>query len=138
MLKPINQVLSSLVDQEVGNQFEHDNLSSDGTYPMEEFEVRIMEQEKSSGPWQTRATIPMQSSENALTVRVVTLFVSSTLHILMFHLTLKHCWFFHIVSATLLLHAPYGFQKWFENSLSNHCCPPVVLYILAEQHNTEK
>lgn len=48
---------------------------------MEEFEVRIMEPEKSSGPWQTKATIAMQSSENALTVRVVTLYVSSTCHI---------------------------------------------------------
>lgn len=76
MHKPLNQVLSSLVDQEAGNQFEHDNLSTEGTYPMEEFEVRIMEPEKLSGPWQTRATIPMQSSENALTVRAVTLFVS--------------------------------------------------------------
>ncbi|KAL0382308.1 UNVERIFIED_CONTAM: Cleavage and polyadenylation specificity factor subunit, partial [Sesamum calycinum] len=38
VLKPLNQVLSSLVDQEAGNQFEHDNLSSEGTYPVEEFE----------------------------------------------------------------------------------------------------
>ncbi|KAL8534303.1 hypothetical protein ACS0TY_010351 [Phlomoides rotata] len=76
--KPLNQVLSSLVDQEVGNQFEHDNLSMEGTYPMEDFEVRIMEPEKLSGPWQTRATIPMQSSENALTVRAVTLFNTTT------------------------------------------------------------
>ena len=30
---------------------------------------------KSGGPWQTKATIPMQSSENALTVRMVTLLV---------------------------------------------------------------
>ncbi|XP_057774463.1 cleavage and polyadenylation specificity factor subunit 1 isoform X2 [Salvia miltiorrhiza] len=74
VLKPLNQVLSSLVDQEVGNQFEHDNMNTEGTYPMEEFEVRIMEPEKINGPWQTRATIPMQSSEHAITVRVVTLF----------------------------------------------------------------
>ncbi|XP_042059614.1 cleavage and polyadenylation specificity factor subunit 1-like [Salvia splendens] len=74
VLKPLNQVLSSLVDQEVGNQFEHDNINMEGTYPMEEFEVRIMEPEKINGPWQTRATIPMQTSEDALTVRVVTLF----------------------------------------------------------------
>ncbi|GFY84337.1 cleavage and polyadenylation specificity factor 160 [Actinidia rufa] len=51
VLKPLNQVLSSLVDQEA---------------------------EKSDGPWQTRATIPMQSSENALTVRVVTLYNTTT------------------------------------------------------------
>ncbi|KAK6121924.1 hypothetical protein DH2020_044327 [Rehmannia glutinosa] len=73
VLKPLNQVLSSLIDQEVGNQFEHD-MSMEGTYLVEEFEVRIMEPERSTGPWQTRATIPMQTSENALTVRVVTLF----------------------------------------------------------------
>ncbi|KAL3650446.1 hypothetical protein CASFOL_006849 [Castilleja foliolosa] len=78
VLKPINQVLSSLVDQEAGNQFEHDNFNSDGTYPVEEYEIRVMEPEKSTGPWQTRATIPMQSSENALTARVVTLFNTST------------------------------------------------------------
>ncbi|XP_051121150.1 cleavage and polyadenylation specificity factor subunit 1 isoform X2 [Andrographis paniculata] len=78
VLKPLNQVLSSLVDHEVGNQFEHDNLTSEGTYPVEEFEVRIMEPERSTGPWQTRATIPMQTSENALTVRVVSLFNTTT------------------------------------------------------------
>lgn len=81
MLKPLNLVLSSLIDQESGNQFEHDNLNTEGMYPVEEFEVRIMEPDKLSGPWQTRATIPMQSSEHALTVRVVTLFVSPTSHI---------------------------------------------------------
>lgn len=75
----MNQVLSSLVDQEVGHQVENHNLGSDElhrTYTVEEFEVRILEPEKSGGPWQTKATIPMQSSENALTVRVVTLLVS--------------------------------------------------------------
>lgn len=51
-------------------------MNFEGTYPIEEFEIRIMEPENSGGPWQTRATIPMQSSENALTVRAVTLFVS--------------------------------------------------------------
>lgn len=56
-------------------------MNTEGTYPMEEFEVRIMEPEKVNGPWQTRATIPMQNSEHALTVRVVTLFVSPTSHI---------------------------------------------------------
>uniref|UniRef100_A0A5B6ZUE1 Cleavage and polyadenylation specificity factor 160 kDa subunit n=2 Tax=Davidia involucrata TaxID=16924 RepID=A0A5B6ZUE1_DAVIN len=78
VLKPLNQVLSSLVDQEVGHQIEHDNMSSDGTYTVDEFEVRILEPEKSGGPWQVRGTIPMQSSENALTVRVVTLFNTTT------------------------------------------------------------
>lgn len=77
--KPLNQVLSSLVDQEFSHQVENHNLSPEElhrTYTVDEFEVRIMEPEKSGGPWQTRATIPMQTSENALTVRVVTLFVS--------------------------------------------------------------
>ncbi|KAL1818556.1 hypothetical protein ACET3Z_013425 [Daucus carota] len=78
VVKPLNQVLSSLVDQEAGHQIEHDNFSSDGTYAVEEFEVRILEPEKSGGPWQIRGTIPMQSSENALTVRVVTLFNTTT------------------------------------------------------------
>ncbi|KAK8627890.1 hypothetical protein V6N13_135487 [Hibiscus sabdariffa] len=79
--KPVNQVLSSLVDQEVGHQMDNHNLSSDElhrTYSVDEFEVRIMEPEKSGGPWETKATIPMQSSENALTVRVVTLFNTTT------------------------------------------------------------
>lgn len=79
--KPLNQVLSSLVDQEVGHQVENHNLGSDElhrTYTVEEFEVRILEPEKSGGPWQTKATIPMQSSENALTVRVVTLLNTNT------------------------------------------------------------
>ena len=70
--KPINQVLSSLVDQEVGHQMDNHNLSSDElhrTYTVDEFEVRILEPEKSGGLWETKATIPMQSSENALTVR---------------------------------------------------------------------
>lgn len=77
--KPLNQVLSSMVDQDVG-QVENHNLSADElqqTYSVEEFEIRILEPEKSGGPWQTRATIAMQSSENALTIRVVTLLVSS-------------------------------------------------------------
>ena len=75
--KPVNQVLSSLVDQEVGHQIENHNLSSDEihhTYSVDEFEVRILE--PSNGPWQVKATIPMQTAENALTVRMVSLFVS--------------------------------------------------------------
>ncbi|KAM3736444.1 hypothetical protein ACB098_10G164100 [Castanea mollissima] len=79
--KSLNQVLSSLVDQEVGHQVENHNLGSDElhqTYTLDEFEVRILEPEKSGGPWQTKATIPMQSSENALTVRVVTLLNTTT------------------------------------------------------------
>ncbi|VVB08018.1 unnamed protein product [Arabis nemorensis] len=79
--KPLNQVLSSLVDQEAGQQIDNHNLSSDDlqrTYTVEEFEIRILEPERSGGPWETRATIPMQSSEHALTVRVVTLLNAST------------------------------------------------------------
>lgn len=81
VLKPLNQVLSSLIDQEVGHQIDNHNLSAvdlHRTYTVEEFEVRILEPDRAGGPWQTRATIPMQSSENALTVRVVTLFNTTT------------------------------------------------------------
>jgi len=77
VLKPLSQVIS-LVDQDVNHQNESQNMNSDEQnrfYPIDEFEVRIMEPEKSGGPWQTKATIPMQSSENALTVRMVTLLV---------------------------------------------------------------
>ncbi|KAL4574864.1 hypothetical protein LXL04_021704 [Taraxacum kok-saghyz] len=77
-VKPINQVLSSMVDQESGHQIEHDNLNLDGSYTVEEFEVRILEPESSGGPWQIKGTIRMQSSENALTVRVVTLSNTTT------------------------------------------------------------
>lgn len=75
--KPINQVIA-LVDPDANHLTESQNLNSDEQnrfYSIEEFEVRIMEPEKSGGPWQTKATIPMQSSENALTVRMVTLMV---------------------------------------------------------------
>lgn len=78
--KPLNQILSSLADQESGHQIDHD-LSSDElqrTYTIDEYEIRILEPEKSGGPWQTRATIPMQSSESALTVRMVTLLNTTT------------------------------------------------------------
>ncbi|XP_076889541.1 cleavage and polyadenylation specificity factor subunit 1-like [Bidens hawaiensis] len=76
--KPITQVLSTLVDQESGHQIEHDTSNLDGTYIVEEFEVRILEPESSGGPWQTKGTIHMQTSENALTVRVVTLTNATT------------------------------------------------------------
>ncbi|KAK9143678.1 hypothetical protein Syun_013078 [Stephania yunnanensis] len=81
VVKPLNQVISSIVDPEIGHQIEHDNSTSDEfnkTYTTEEFEVRILEPEKSGGPWQTGATISMQNSENALTVRMVTLHNSMT------------------------------------------------------------
>ncbi|CAN1842644.1 Cleavage and polyadenylation specificity factor subunit 1 [Linum perenne] len=79
--KPLNQVLSSLVDQDGNHQIESQNMTSDElhhTYTVEEYEVRILEPEKSGGPWQTKATIPMHTSENTLTVRMVTLFNTTT------------------------------------------------------------
>ncbi|XP_057528252.1 cleavage and polyadenylation specificity factor subunit 1 [Amaranthus tricolor] len=81
VVKPLNQILSTLVDQEAGHQIDHDNLSADElqrTYTIDAFEVRVLEPEKSGGIWQTKATIPMQSSENALTVRMVTLLNTTT------------------------------------------------------------
>ncbi|XP_073220411.1 cleavage and polyadenylation specificity factor subunit 1 isoform X2 [Cicer arietinum] len=78
--KPLNQVIA-LVDQDANQLTESQNLNNDEQshlYTIEEFEVRIMEPEKSGGPWQLKATIPMQSSENALTVRMVTLMNTSS------------------------------------------------------------
>nr|GEX42450.1 cleavage and polyadenylation specificity factor subunit 1 isoform X1 [Tanacetum cinerariifolium] len=77
--KPLNQVLSTLVDQESAHQIEHDNLNSDGVYTVEEFEVQIMKPESSGGPWKTKGTIRMQTSENALTVQVGYIVKSETL-----------------------------------------------------------
>ncbi|WJX66694.1 hypothetical protein P8452_51226 [Trifolium repens] len=80
VLKPLNQVIA-LVDPDANHLTENQNLNSEEQnrfYSIEEFEVRIMEPEKSGGPWQTKATIPMQSSENALTVRMVTLMNTSS------------------------------------------------------------
>ncbi|GAB2265340.1 hypothetical protein Dimus_000404 [Dionaea muscipula] len=77
VLKTVSQILFPPADQEGGHQIDNNNLSPDElqrTYTVDEFEVRILEPEKSSGPWQTRATIPMHSSESALTVRMVSLF----------------------------------------------------------------
>ncbi|XP_020575290.1 cleavage and polyadenylation specificity factor subunit 1, partial [Phalaenopsis equestris] len=78
--RPINQILSSMLDQDIG-QMERENTSSDDlqkTYTLDDFEVRLLEPEKSGGNWETRASIPMQPCENALTVRMVTLFNSAT------------------------------------------------------------
>ncbi|KAJ0968727.1 hypothetical protein J5N97_021604 [Dioscorea zingiberensis] len=81
VLKPLNQVLSSMIDQDIGYQIDRDKLTDDAqkTYIVEEFEVRIMEPEKSSGRWETRATVPMQTFEHALTVRMVTLVNTTTM-----------------------------------------------------------
>ncbi|XP_021317957.1 probable cleavage and polyadenylation specificity factor subunit 1 isoform X3 [Sorghum bicolor] len=80
-VRPLNQVLSSMADQELGLHIENDVTSGDDlqkVYTVDEFEVRIMELGKPSGHWETRFTIPMQSFENALTVRIVTLQNTST------------------------------------------------------------
>nr|TKW03259.1 hypothetical protein SEVIR_7G013400v2 [Setaria viridis] len=76
VVRPLNQVLSSMADQELGLHTENDVTVGDDlqkVYTVDEFEVRIMELEKASGHWETRVTIPMQPFENALTVRIVTL-----------------------------------------------------------------
>lgn len=80
VVRPLSQVLSSLVDQD-NNQMDHDSASLDSlqkSYSIDEFEVRIFEPEKSGGHWEPKATIPMQTSENALTVRNVILVNSTT------------------------------------------------------------
>lgn len=80
-VRPLNQVLSSMADQELGLHIENDVTSGSDlqeVYTVDEFEVRIMELGKSNGRWETRSTIPMQSFENALTVRIVTLQNTST------------------------------------------------------------
>lgn len=82
--RQINQILSSMLDQDIG-QMERDNASSDDlqkTYTVDDFEVRVLEPDKSGGNWETRASISMQPCENALTVRMVTLFVS--FHLILF------------------------------------------------------
>jgi cleavage and polyadenylation specificity factor subunit 1 len=76
VVRPLNQVLSSMADQELGLHTENDVIVGDDlqkVYTVDEFEVRIMELEKASGRWKSGATIPMQPFENALTVRIVTL-----------------------------------------------------------------
>ncbi|XLT60166.1 hypothetical protein HN873_052770 [Arachis hypogaea] len=55
-------------EQDSNHHSESQNLNPDEQnhfYSVDEFEVRIMEPDKSGGPWQTKATIPMQTSENA-------------------------------------------------------------------------
>lgn len=79
VVKPLSQVLSSVLDQDIVHLNDNDSINSDDlqkTYTVDEFEVRILEPGKSGGQWETKATISMQTSENALTVRVVTLLVS--------------------------------------------------------------
>ncbi|GAB2265336.1 hypothetical protein Dimus_000400 [Dionaea muscipula] len=74
VLKTVSQILFPPADQEGGHQIDKNNLSPDElqrTYTVDEFEVRILEPEKSSGPWQTRATISIHSSESAHTANGV-------------------------------------------------------------------
>jgi cleavage and polyadenylation specificity factor subunit 1 len=80
-VRPLNQVLSIMADQELVQHMDNDATSADDlqkTYTVEEFEVRVLELEKPGGRWETRSTIPMQSFENALTVRIVTLHVCTS------------------------------------------------------------
>lgn len=69
-----------MADQEMGQQMDMTMNPDDmqKTYTIEEFEVRVLEPEKAGGRWETKATIPMQNFEHALTVRTVTLHVSCT------------------------------------------------------------
>ncbi|XP_037483101.1 probable cleavage and polyadenylation specificity factor subunit 1 [Triticum dicoccoides] len=81
VVRPLNQVLSIMADQDLVHHMDNDATSADDlqkTYTVEEFEVRVLELEKPSGRWETRSTIPMQSFENALTVRIVTLHNTTT------------------------------------------------------------
>ncbi|WOL10817.1 cleavage and polyadenylation specificity factor subunit 1 isoform X1 [Canna indica] len=81
VVKPLSQVLSSIVDQDIAHLNDNDSSNSDDlqkTYTVDEFEIRILEPGKSGGQWETRTTISMQTSENALTARVVMLFNTTT------------------------------------------------------------
>ncbi|CAM0907795.1 unnamed protein product [Alopecurus aequalis] len=81
VVRPLNQVLSIMADQELVHHMDNDATNADDlqkTYTVEEFEVRVLELEKPSGRWETRSTIPMQPFENALTVRIVTLHNTTT------------------------------------------------------------
>lgn len=81
VVRPLNQVLSSMADQESVHHMDNDVTSTDAlhkTYTVDEFEVRILELKKPGGHWETKSTIPMQLFENALTVRIVTLHNTTT------------------------------------------------------------
>ncbi|XP_074570014.1 cleavage and polyadenylation specificity factor subunit 1 [Curcuma longa] len=81
VVRPLNQVLSSIADQDIVHMNDNDNVNSDDlqkNYTIDEFEIRILGLDKAQEQWETKATIPMQTSENALTVRVVTLFNTTT------------------------------------------------------------
>lgn len=126
VLKPLNQVIA-LVDPDANNLTENQNLNSDDQnhfYSIEEFEVRIMEPEKSGGPWQTKATIPMQSSENALTVRMVTLMVN-------FHpLVFKASWMLNMVMQIMLWNTACNYWFLFVKYIL------IVEYIVKRKRNT--
>uniref|UniRef100_A0A0D9W2W1 Cleavage/polyadenylation specificity factor A subunit C-terminal domain-containing protein n=1 Tax=Leersia perrieri TaxID=77586 RepID=A0A0D9W2W1_9ORYZ len=81
IVRSLNQVLSSMADQESVNHMDNDVTSTDDLQKMhtvDEFEVRILELGKPGGHWETKSTIPMQLFENALTVRIVTLHNTTT------------------------------------------------------------
>ena len=60
-------------DWYIGYLMNRDKLTDDAhkAYTIDEFEVWIMEPEKSSGRWETQATIRMQTFEHALTLRLL-------------------------------------------------------------------
>ncbi|KAJ3706249.1 hypothetical protein LUZ61_009954 [Rhynchospora tenuis] len=80
VVRQLSQVLTSLADQESGQQMDvainPDDMQK--TYTIEEFEVRVLKPEKAGSQWETKATIPMQNFEHALTVRMVTLHNTTT------------------------------------------------------------
>ncbi|XP_078166463.1 cleavage and polyadenylation specificity factor 160 isoform X1 [Carex rostrata] len=80
VIRQLSQLLSSMADQEMGQQMDMTVNPDDmqKTYTIEEFEVRVLESEKAGGRWETKATIPMQNFEHALTVRTVTLHNTTT------------------------------------------------------------
>ncbi|XP_078447996.1 cleavage and polyadenylation specificity factor 160 isoform X2 [Wolffia australiana] len=81
VMRPLSQVLSSVMDQETAHPLEHEPLGVDEMakgYTIDEFEVRVLEPDKSGVHWETKATISMQPSENALTARMVTLLNCTT------------------------------------------------------------
>ncbi|XP_057859514.1 cleavage and polyadenylation specificity factor subunit 1 isoform X2 [Cryptomeria japonica] len=79
--RPVSQVLPSLVDQDSNHQTEVDGVGSEDvekSFIVDDFEVRILEPSKSGGLWEAKASIKMQTSENAITVRMVTLLNTTT------------------------------------------------------------
>lgn len=79
--RPMSQILPSLVDQDSCHQTEAEGVGSEDvekSYIVDDFEVRILEPSKSGDLWEAKASIKMQMSENAITVRMVTLLNTTT------------------------------------------------------------